>query len=435
MEYQVVGSALNVFRMQMEAMIGRDRKANDGSEGSQEKGVGKFLAFSYSPPVHMTENGLACLTEEQTNYNIASCKSDDFAVFLAEVIKNLKDNDGIEFSYLSPFNEPQYKWNLRGVEGSPATNKDMSDLTKLISAELNSRSLSTEIVLGEAGMISYLYGSPDNATETDNQIIDFWSPDSPLSIDNLPNVSKTISSHSYWSVWPLQTLVSQRKDLSSTIKNVPGLKYWQSEYCILENPGMAELPNGDGNKRDLGMQSALFVARIIHNDLVVANATSWQWWTAITRADYKDGLVYLDDGTNNGNSTANENNSSSDSYCREDGYARDSKLMWALGNYSYFIRPGMVRVEVANQDHTTASKDVMVSAYKDSQAKKIVVVAVNMTSSDCKSKFETTDFLASETLIPFETSEKFNLAKCEPVSATGFTIPARTVVTYVGELK
>lgn len=397
-------------------------------QAAKARGVKQFLAFPYSPPIHMTNNGLACLTEPQTNYNIAPGKSGDFAVFLAETLKQLKDNDGIEFSYLSPFNEPQYKWNLEGVEGSPATNKNMSDLTKLISAELNARSLSTEIVLGEAGMVSYLYGSPDDAIETDNQITDFWSQDSPLSIDNLPNVSKTISSHSYWSVWPLQTLISQRRELFAAVKSIPGLKYWQSEYCILENPGTAELPNGDGNKRDLGMQTALFVARIIHNDLVVANAASWQWWTAITRADYKDGLVYLDDGTDNGNE-------SNDQYCRTDGYVRDSKLMWALGNYSYFIRPGMVRVDVANQDDLTAAKSVMVSAYKDSEAKKIVVVAVNMTAADCKSKFETTDFLASDTLIPYVTSEKFNLAKCEAVSATGFTIPARSVVTYVGELK
>ncbi|MCK5704086.1 MAG: glycoside hydrolase, partial [Cyclobacteriaceae bacterium] len=43
-----------------------------------------------------------------------------------------------------------------------------------------------------------------------------------------------------------------------------------------------------GSKRDLGMPTALYVARIIHNDMVITNATSWQWWTAITQADYKD---------------------------------------------------------------------------------------------------------------------------------------------------
>lgn len=69
-----------------------------------------------------------------------------------------------------------------------------------------------------------------------------------------------------------------------------------SEYCILEKNDEVR----GGGRRDLGMKTALFVARVIHNDLTIAEARSWQWWTAVSQVDFKDGLVYLADGSGNG---------------------------------------------------------------------------------------------------------------------------------------
>lgn len=89
-----------------------------------------------------------------------------------------------------------------------------------------------------------------------------------------------------------------------------------SEYCILGDSLMK------GEKRDLGMAPALFIARLIHHDLVLSNATSWQWWLGISASDYKDGLVYIDKN-------------------KTDGQVYDSKMLWALGNYSRFVSPGV----------------------------------------------------------------------------------------------
>ena len=94
---------------------------------------------------------------------------------------------------------------------------------------------------------------------------------------------------------------------------------------------------GGGNGFDHTMKTALYVARIIHHDIVYARAESWQWWRAIG-GDYKDGLIreYTTD----------------DNFL--DGRVEDSKLMWALGNYSRFIRPGAVRLSVSAFDQTGA---------------------------------------------------------------------------------
>ena len=114
------------------------------------------------------------------------------------------------------------------------------------------------------------------------------------------------------------------------------------------------------------MKTALYVARVIHSDLVDGNARSWSWWRAVG-GDYKDGLIRA--------------------YTVDDmktGYPVDSKLMWTLGNYSRFIRPGAVRydVEAFDTDGRVVSdgandmKGVMCSAYQNKDGK-WVVVAIN----------------------------------------------------------
>jgi hypothetical protein len=84
------------------------------------------------------------------------------------------------------------------------------------------------------------------------------------------------------------------------------------------------------------MSTALYVARIIHHDLTIANARSWQWWTAVSQVDFKDGLVYLDDGSQGDSGKMGAETLS----LMRDGAVRESKLLWTLGNYSRFVRPG-----------------------------------------------------------------------------------------------
>jgi hypothetical protein len=84
------------------------------------------------------------------------------------------------------------------------------------------------------------------------------------------------------------------------------------------------------------MDAALFVARLIHSDLTIAEARSWQWWTAVSEVDYKDGLVYLDDGSQGDSGRMGPETVS----LMHDGMVRESKLLWVLGNYSRFLRPG-----------------------------------------------------------------------------------------------
>ncbi|WP_317168887.1 glycoside hydrolase [Lunatibacter salilacus] len=53
------------------------------------------------------------------------------------------------------------------------------------------------------------------------------------------------------------------------------------------------------------------MARVIHNDLVIAQASAWHWWLAISPYNYKDGLVYI-------------------SKSETDGVIEETKMLWIL---------------------------------------------------------------------------------------------------------
>ena len=127
---------------------------------------------------------------------------------------------------------------------------------------------------------------------------------------------------------------------------------------------------GGGGGYDFTMKTALYVARVIHHDLCYADAESWSWWRACG-GDYKDGLIRVYE-------PRPERNSSPRGGWEGAFRARDSRLLWALGNYSRFVRPGAVRYEV---DGPEDPYGLMVSAYRNVDGS-WVVVAINYSEKE-----------------------------------------------------
>ena len=316
---------------------------------AKARGVNDFLAFYNSPPVAFTKNQKA-FAAVKGQCNIDSTHYQALADYTVKALEGIKKKTGIHFNYISPVNEPQWDWSDGGQEGCPYTNQQISGLVNTLSQSLQQHRLSTKILITEAGHIKYLLKDDDKPGKG-NQLADLMQPASANYVGNLPSLAPVIAAHSYFSTSPYAASVALRKQLSQRVASVKGLSFWQSEYCILgDNEGEIS-----GNKRDTGMKSALYLARTIHTDLAVANATAWQWWVAISPYNYKDGLIYIDKN-------------------KTDGNFYDSKMLWALGNYSRFIRPGMQRVEVSLPG---ADSTCFVSAWKDARNKRTVVVIVN----------------------------------------------------------
>lgn len=385
---------------------------------AKDHGVERFLAFSISAPVHWTLNGKGYGEINNGSINLKKNKYQEYATFMVDVVHHFK-KQSIDFNYLSPINEPQWNWEKKTQEGTAATNENIHNLTKLLDTEIKNRGLSTKIVLAEAADLRWLY-SNFNKPQRGNQIEYFFGDDPNTYIKNKKAVEKTISGHSYFTTWPVDSLISIRQKLDTQL-NEHNVGYWQSEFCILENTDDI----GGGTKRDLGMDTALYVARVIHADLTLAQAKSWQWWTALTIADYKDGLIYLDTGI--------EDDMYNKELLKNDGIYHESKLLWALGNYSRFVRPGMQRIEVRTNNGDSLKKqygNLMLSAYKDAETSKVVVVAINYGNLSTELDLNGSEISFSN---KFVTSKDRNL-EGSSISNNNITLEPRSITTLIGKL-
>ena len=395
---------------------GYDWTAHEGQrwfvDAAKQRGVNTFIGFSNSPPITMTNNGLANTNSPgASSANLDPSNFEEFADFLATVIDNYKTQFGVEFDYVSPFNEPQYAWQ-DGQEGSPWQNSEIAEITTLLDAKIQERNLNTKLQIAEAAKLDYLYQTGDKPGRA-NQLGDFFNPGSDNFIDDLPSLSNSIAAHSYFTTFDTSYLIDVRSRLNNQINSInPNSEFWMTEYSIIEDN--VEI---NGNGRDLGIDPALYVARLIHADLTVANASSWQWWLAVSPYDYKDGLVYIDDN-------------------KFDGQVYDSKLLWGFGNYSRFIKPGYKRIRVTRSDNKTVDQSingVLVSAYKSDVDSKQVSAIVNQRSIEIPLKLTLEGnqaYTAKTYLTSGLAGDKLSF-KEDITQENVITLPARSIVTIV----
>jgi hypothetical protein len=367
-------------------------------KAAKQRGVKQFLGFFNSPPVQFTINGKAHATAGKSN--IGSSKYAAFAGYTVDAIKAVKKSTGIEFNYISPVNEPQWDWSDNKQEGCPYDNQQVSAIVKSLNLAFVKNKISSQILITESGQYNYLL-SDGNKPGKGNQVNDFFKSSSTNYIGNLSNVSKTIASHSYFTTSPFDKAMALRSAVKDSVAAIKDLELWQSEYCILGgNEG--EL---DGDKKDLGINAALYVAKVMYEDLVAANVSAWQWWTAISPYDYKDGLIYIDKA-------------------KTDGQFSDSKMLWAMGNYSRFVRPGMQRIDVSS-----SSDNLLVSGYKDVLKGSIVLVFVNAADREVSVAIDNVTTMSSKKIVTYTTSETQKLEK--GIAGKTLAIPAKSIVTVL----
>ncbi|MCH7412499.1 xylanase [Belliella sp. R4-6] len=375
------------------------------ARAAQERSVNHLLTFLNSPPVWLTRNGKAYASNANES-NLAAENYEAFAEYMAASIRGM-EQEGLKVDYISPVNEPQWDWIDGGQEGTPFWNNEIAGIVKALDRKLEEKGLDTKIDVAEAGQIEYLY-EEHNRPGRSNQIYDFFNEASDNYIGALKHVSQNISGHSYFTTSPFQQAVSKRMQLSQALGSASNLKFWMSEYCILgDNDGEIQ-----GNGKDLGMSPALYMARVIHNDLAVAQASAWHWWIAISPYDYKDGLVYI-------------------SKTEADGTYESSKMLWALGNYSRFIRPGFQRIDVKIDGESTQNQNLLCSAYKDPNSGEIVIVAINSSVNDVKLDLKNSQLGATMDLTGYLTDQENDLKPMDLVNGEHIVIPARSVITLI----
>lgn len=174
---------------------------------------------------------------------------------------------------------------------------------------------------------------------------------------------------------------------------VPDKPIWQTEMS-----GVKHWPEGVPNK-EIG--NGVAVAGWIHNALTVGQANAWTWWWY--QGDNNEGL-YLNDGS-------------------------DTKRHYTLGNFSKFIRPGYVRIEVGG----SIPSDVLLSAYKGTEGT-VVIVAINKGTGEAKVPITIAGGTPAS-CTPTVTSASDNLKTGTAVAVAdgvlSATLASKTVTTFV----
>lgn len=383
---------------------------------AKEYGVENLIAFSNTPPVQFTRNGRGYKTERDFTSNLRQEKYSAYAAFLADVLAHF-DGQGLHFNYISPVNEPQWAWcdkpGEASQEGSPWQNSEIYRVVTALDSAMTARNLASKIMITEAGTLDYLFRNTGNAA---TQIQQFYGEGSNMQLSKLPHMAGFAGGHSYFTDAGDTNRIKVRQLLRDTALKY-GVDFWQTEYSMLAD-GYKE---GTKEKRS-AIDCALFLAKMIHIDLAVANASAWQLWNSYEPGspDFDTRYYLIALKPNSGHT---------------DGDYYQTKGLWAMGNYSRFVRPGMQRINLVRSDSMNdlrASQHVMLSAYTGNR--QLVLVAINYTIAEQEISFDVKGFGKIKAVKKFVTSaaEGDNL-KCYPMSKIkgSIALPARSITTFV----
>ena len=386
---------------------------------AKEFGVERVVLFSNTPLVQYTLNGKG-YSNNGSHANLKEDCYDDFATYMADVAAHYVEQ-GYPVTHISPVNEPQYNWVDAEQEGSGWTNAEVARLARELNTALETKNLDVDILLGEAGDFTYLYSQTAGNAERSDVIRNFFNPSSENYVGDLAHVDKLICGHSYWTDGSWDGMRSVRSNLKQSAGQY-GLDVWQSEWSMLgDNYSLDEFVGYDAAT---DMDIALYMSKVIHNDLTVAGVTSWSFWTSmdVPRWGHKCRfvLIALGDGTNEFDIRNGE------------GPWTTAPTLWVLGNYSRFIRPGYHRISLSLNE----SRSFFGSAYASPDGKEIVAVYTNLSSKPVN-LVETRLNLGSEvdSIVKYTTSAGSNLKESVLNVEDEVTLDAESVTTVVYKLK
>jgi len=293
------------------------------------------------------------------------------AHYFAGAIQYLMESEKITIHELSPFNEPQWKWeeypnsqdNQEGLHLSPqelillslAVKDQFKRTPSLQAIEISGPESATWIYQKNKDQFPWSNTSSDSSKRPGNifPMLEF-----PVLGQQWLREFKTFGVHSYYSSAEDKRILAAKLASTNTTLHMtewaqlPGSDPYQAFEGMKYNHSYGEAPLykyqwkhkdieafqrtwpslqdkkweafGKAKWRDYGMSTALNMALKIHEDIVIGHVSSWQYWLAVSVNGYVDGLIYA--------------------HKSETEEAIPSKRLWALGNFSRFIRPGYQRI-------------------------------------------------------------------------------------------
>ena len=201
--------------------------------------------------------------------------------------------------------------------------------------------------------------------------------------------------------WSSVGILASHEYGCGTLPSEPSIATADKEYWETE----VDTGTASGDTPGDGIASALLTVQTMHNDLTKANLNAWHyWWMYCSK---NSGCLY------------------------DTGTKVWTKRLWAMGNFSRFVRPGWKRVATSG----TSPSGVLVSAYINPANNALSIVAINSNTSSKDVSFYVSGN-APCSLTPYETSASKNLGQGSAVTVSGsrvtVTLSAQSVTTFVG---
>ena len=349
-------------------------------QGAIARGA-KVWATSWSPPASLKSNGSVICNTGSGNASLNASSYSAFATWQSNYIASLSAV-GIPLYVISVQNEPDYCPTTYEGAVWTAAQFDTYVKTNLGPTLAANGQSGVKIMMPETGHSNELSSYADTAF-TDSAALAYLS---------------IAATHDYdydSSTGGFQINLSQ-----STYPNAQsdGKELWETEV-------FGQI-SGNSGTYDPSITDALGWAQNIHSWMVNANANAWHWWT-ITGPETDNEALYGTDQTT------------------------PAKRLWAIGNYSRFVRPGFVRIDAT----ATPQAGVLVSAYKQTSSGNFAIVVINHNASSVSQGFSLVGFTTSS-VAPWITSASLNLIQQSNMSVSGnsfsYTLPADSVTTFVG---
>ena len=303
----------------------------------------------------------------------------------------------------------------------------MKKILEELDRAIGERNIGTKILFGETSHHVYNYADKpfpkmskhwENLSEEERPafiIQKFYDKSGKFYIGNLKHLARQLASHSYHTHKNDDDMGKVRQKLRAEIES-RGFDYHQSEWCMLgylakpKFVGGAEADWKPDNMTDI--QISLLMARMIRSDFVDGNAKSWSYWVA---TEIKYGLCALVKTMPHSDTP------------RKGGAVEASKILWALGNYSFFVRPNFTRIAIDGADDTKA---VSATAFLSPDGKRIVAVFVNMKDSEEPVSFALPRKFANAKRSVYITDERRDLARENPADKISLYPHSITTVVF-----
>ncbi len=335
------------------------------AKDARARGVSTLYADAWSAPAFMKSNNNVY---GGTLCGFSSCSSGDwqqaYANYLTKYVQDYA-SEGVTLDYVSPFNEPQDAPPWQSMQASPT---QLAGFVATLKSTLTSAGLSTKIASSDVS----------NADSAD-------SYQQAIEANSAASAAQSVNSfHTYAGT-----------AAASPTALLAGKPSWQSEFTCVGDTWNTAYSTGDCD----GEHWAQTIYTAMNNGV-----NAYLGWTGAWSHTDNEDLIRI---------------TGSSSY-------QVSSRLWAMGNYSRYVKAGAVRYEAAS-----SSSSVLSTAYKNPDGTSAVVV----TNTSSSPQSLTLTGLNGGTVTPVVTNDTDHLSVKTAVSvgSSGVTVslPASSTVTYL----